>query len=54
MRERARRINGGFVLRSAPGAGTTIEVTIPARVAYPNIHKRRTSFMLTRALIKEE
>ncbi len=54
MRERARRINAGFVLRSAPGAGTTIEVTIPARVAYPNIRKRRTSFMPTRALIKEE
>jgi signal transduction histidine kinase/ligand-binding sensor domain-containing protein len=41
MRERARRINAGFTLRSAPGSGTTIEVSVPARVAYPITRKRR-------------
>jgi signal transduction histidine kinase len=54
MRERATRINAGFALRSAADAGTTIEVTIPARVAYATHRKRRSGFMLTRALLKED
>jgi signal transduction histidine kinase len=33
MRERAEQIGGRFSLRSAPGAGTTIEVTVPAAVS---------------------
>jgi signal transduction histidine kinase/ligand-binding sensor domain-containing protein len=54
MRERAKRINAGFALRSAPDTGTTIEVTVPARVAYSTNRKRRSGFTLTRALIKED
>ena len=54
MRERAKRINAGFSLRSAPDAGTTVEVTVPARVAYATNRKRRSGFMLTRALSKED
>jgi signal transduction histidine kinase len=54
MRERAKRINAGFTLRSEPDAGTTVEVTVPARVAYATHRKRRSGFMLTRALIKED
>jgi len=54
MRERAKRINARFALRSAPDAGTIVEVTVPARVAYATNRKRRSGSMLTRALIKED
>ena len=36
MRERARRIKGKLTIESAPGAGTTVRLTIPARLAYAN------------------
>jgi signal transduction histidine kinase len=34
MRERAERLGGGLQVDSAPGAGTRIEVSIPANAAY--------------------
>jgi signal transduction histidine kinase len=34
MRERAERLGGGLQIDSAPGAGTRIEVSIPAKAAY--------------------
>ena len=34
MRERAARIGGALRLHSAPGAGTTVEVSLPAALAY--------------------
>ena len=35
MRERAQKIGGKLNIQSNPGGGTGIELTIPARVAYP-------------------
>ena len=54
MRERAKRIRGEFSLQSQPGAGTVIEVTVPAAIAYADARKRRYNFMRSRALISEE
>jgi nitrate/nitrite-specific signal transduction histidine kinase len=34
MRERASIVKGRFEVRSAPGAGTEIEVRVPAAIAY--------------------
>jgi signal transduction histidine kinase len=34
MRERASIVKGRFEVRSAPGAGTEIEVSVPAAIAY--------------------
>jgi signal transduction histidine kinase/ligand-binding sensor domain-containing protein len=34
MRERARKIHGQFALKSRPGAGTEINLSVPASVAY--------------------
>ena len=34
MRERALKIDGRLELRSIPQAGTTVELRVPARVAY--------------------
>lgn len=34
MRERAERIGGAFSIESAPGSGTTVKVTLPARLAF--------------------
>jgi signal transduction histidine kinase len=36
MRERARAIGAELNIQSRPGAGTEIELTIPAKVAYPD------------------
>lgn len=41
MRERAQAIGAAFDLASAPGAGTTISVTLPARRAYQDEPERR-------------
>jgi signal transduction histidine kinase len=54
MRERAKRIHATFSLRSQPGAGTLIEVTVPAAVAYTDARHRRYGFMRSRVLISEE
>jgi signal transduction histidine kinase len=40
MRERARTIGGALNIQSHPGAGTEIELTIPAKVAYPDSIKQ--------------
>lgn len=54
MRERAKRIRAGFTLLSQPGAGTVIDVTIPATVAYADARKRLYGFIRSRSLISEE
>ena len=37
MRERAEKIGAQLKIRSQAGAGTEVELTIPAKVAYPHI-----------------
>jgi nitrate/nitrite-specific signal transduction histidine kinase len=39
MRERAEKIGAQFKIWSRPGAGTEVEVIIPAKVAYPRTQK---------------
>lgn len=39
MRERARRIGGGFRIWSESGAGTEAELIVPARIAYARFSK---------------
>ncbi len=34
MRERAHKIGGQLQIRSNPGAGTEIDLTVPSKVAY--------------------
>ena len=41
MRERAKRIGGRLVIWSEAGAGTEVELSVPARVAYAKSHARR-------------
>jgi signal transduction histidine kinase/ligand-binding sensor domain-containing protein len=41
IRERAKRIGARFVLWSESGAGTEVELTVPASVAYASSHVRR-------------
>ncbi len=41
MRERAERIRGRLTVRSAPSFGTTIELSVPASVAYASASLRR-------------
>ncbi|WP_165497726.1 sensor histidine kinase [Pseudoduganella albidiflava] len=36
MRERAARIGASLAISSKPGAGTTVELTVPRRLAYPD------------------
>ena len=40
MRERAKAMGAELNIRSHPGAGTEIELTIPAEVAYPDSIKK--------------
>jgi hypothetical protein len=40
MRERAKAIGGELNIQSRPGAGTAIELTIPATVAYPDSREK--------------
>jgi signal transduction histidine kinase len=40
MRERAQKIGGKLSIWTNHGAGTEIELTVPARVAYTNNHRR--------------
>jgi signal transduction histidine kinase len=40
MRERARAMGAELKIRSCPGAGTEVELTIPAEVAYPGSNKQ--------------
>jgi signal transduction histidine kinase len=40
MRERAKAIGGELNIQSRPDAGTAIELTIPATVAYPDSRKK--------------
>jgi len=41
MRERAERIGGDFVIDSHPGMGSTVTITLPARLAYADPGPRR-------------
>jgi signal transduction histidine kinase len=41
VRERAKRIGAQVKLWSEPGAGTEAELTVPARIAYRTVHRRR-------------
>ena len=41
VRERAKRIGARLKLWSEPGAGTEAELTVPARIAYGTVHRRR-------------
>ena len=36
MRERAQKVGGKFNIRTGPGKGTEIELTIAAQLAFPN------------------
>jgi signal transduction histidine kinase len=40
IRERAKRIGAQLKLWSENGAGTEVELTVPARIAYPSVHPR--------------
>jgi signal transduction histidine kinase len=40
VRERAKRIGARLKLWSEPGAGTEVEMTVPARIAYGRLHLR--------------
>ena len=42
MRERAQRIGGVFNIWSREGAGTELELIVPAAHAYHNHHAKRT------------
>jgi signal transduction histidine kinase len=39
MRERAQTLGATFNIWSSSGAGTEVELTVPAKVAYPNVPK---------------
>jgi len=41
VRERAKRIGARLKLWSEPGAGTEAELTVPARIAYRTVHRRK-------------
>ncbi len=51
MRERAEKIGAGFRLWSRPGSGTEVDLTIPARFAYPRV-QRKTMWERVRQMIK--
>ncbi|TCS13140.1 sensor histidine kinase [Caulobacter sp. BK020] len=53
MGERARKIQGEFELRSRPGAGTEIALTIPGGVAYLSSGRRAWPSFRRRALTSE-
>jgi signal transduction histidine kinase len=40
VRERAKRIGAQVKLWSEPGAGTEVELTVPARIAYRTVDRR--------------
>jgi signal transduction histidine kinase/streptogramin lyase len=48
MRERADKIGAKLNIWSRPGAGTEIELTIPAKVAYPQEQKKSLSRLIER------
>jgi signal transduction histidine kinase/ligand-binding sensor domain-containing protein len=53
MGERARKIQAEFEIRSRPGAGAEIELSIPAGVAYLSLGRRAWPFAARRALTSE-
>jgi signal transduction histidine kinase len=53
MGERARKIQAEFELRSRPGAGTEIELTVPGGVAYLSPGRRAWPSLRRRALTSE-
>jgi signal transduction histidine kinase/ligand-binding sensor domain-containing protein len=53
MGERARKIQAEFEIRSRPGAGAEIALTVPGGVAYLNPGRRVWSFVTRRALTSE-
>jgi signal transduction histidine kinase len=48
MRERAQKIGGQLKIWSLDGAGTEIELTIPAAVAYPLSGNRLRGYWIKR------
>jgi signal transduction histidine kinase/ligand-binding sensor domain-containing protein len=53
MGERARKIQADFEIRSRPGAGAEIELTVPGGVAYLNLGRRAWPFAPRRVLTNE-
>ena len=45
MRERAKEIGGKFRIWSAPGAGTELELSVPASIAYETSARERYSWL---------
>jgi signal transduction histidine kinase/ligand-binding sensor domain-containing protein len=43
MRERARGLQGGFVVRALPEAGTEVVLTVPGHIAYKTVERRVSS-----------
>ena len=53
MRERARRIQSGFLITSGAGTGVSVELTVPARVAY-GVKRRAAEQRFGRVLHAED
>uniref|UniRef100_B0T7L7 Histidine kinase n=1 Tax=Caulobacter sp. (strain K31) TaxID=366602 RepID=B0T7L7_CAUSK len=53
MSERARKIQAEFEIRSRPGAGAEIALTVPAAVAYLAVGRRSWPFAMRRAQLSE-
>lgn len=53
MNERARKIQAEFEIRSRPGAGAEIALTVPAAVAYLTVGRRTWPFATRRAQMSE-
>jgi signal transduction histidine kinase len=45
LQERAKRVGGKLTVRSEPGSGTEIELTLPASVVYASARGRRAKFL---------
>jgi signal transduction histidine kinase len=52
MRERARKVGGQLGFWSRPGAGTEVDLTIPARLAYARLPLPSRSYWLQRILAR--
>jgi signal transduction histidine kinase len=52
MRERAQKIGGQLKIWSQDGAGTEIELTVPAAIAYPLSERSRSRWLLIKRLIR--
>jgi signal transduction histidine kinase/ligand-binding sensor domain-containing protein len=52
VRERAKRIGARLKLWSEPDAGTEVELTVPARVAYGKVHRRKGLWLFRRSKVE--